>query len=148
MRDIAAYFDDKTANSRALAELLRGGAIYARWQAMGGMKSALGSPRSAESLGDGASRYVTFDKGAIYWSPPPSMPASPAFSRCAGLLSEPTVCSGHDDRPTVKSRCHRLRLWDHDRVGGSLPPCRRWEVGSTRPMTSRQWESFVGEWVN
>jgi uncharacterized protein with LGFP repeats len=68
IRDIAAHFD-KPANSRDLAESLRGGAIDACWQAMGGMNSAIGSPTSPESPGYGASRYVTFDKGAIYWSP-------------------------------------------------------------------------------
>ena len=33
------------------------------------MNSALGAPTSPESQGAGATRYVIFDKGAIYWSP-------------------------------------------------------------------------------
>jgi uncharacterized protein with LGFP repeats len=68
IRHIAARFD-KPSTSEDLAESLRGGAIYARWQAMGGTRSALGSPTSPETPGNGTSRYVTFDKGAIYWSP-------------------------------------------------------------------------------
>ena len=47
---------------------MRGGAIYARWQAMGGMNSPLGAPTSPETPGEGSTRYVTFDKGAIYYS--------------------------------------------------------------------------------
>jgi uncharacterized protein with LGFP repeats len=67
IRDIASRFD-KPSSSEDLAESLRGGAIYARWLRMGGMKGHLGAPTSPETPGDGASRYVTFDKGAIYWS--------------------------------------------------------------------------------
>ena len=48
---------------------MRGGAIFSRWQAMGGMKGPLGAPASPETPGYGAARYVTFDRGAIYWSP-------------------------------------------------------------------------------
>jgi uncharacterized protein with LGFP repeats len=36
---------------------------------MGGMQSTLGAPTSPEASGAGTARYVTFDKGAIYWSP-------------------------------------------------------------------------------
>jgi uncharacterized protein with LGFP repeats len=68
IRDIASRFD-KPASSQDLAESLRGGAIYARWQAMGSMKSELGAPTSPETPAEGAARYVTFDRGAIYWSP-------------------------------------------------------------------------------
>jgi uncharacterized protein with LGFP repeats len=32
------------------------------------MNSALGAPRSPESQGAGTTRYVIFDKGAMYWS--------------------------------------------------------------------------------
>ncbi len=48
---------------------LQGGAIYDRWQAMGAMNSALGAPTSPEATGAGSTRYATFDKGAMYWSP-------------------------------------------------------------------------------
>ena len=68
IRRIAARFD-KPASSADLAASMRGTAIYARWQAMGGVKSAIGAPTSPEAPGAGASRYVTFDRGAMYWSP-------------------------------------------------------------------------------
>jgi uncharacterized protein with LGFP repeats len=68
IRDIAARFD-KPGSSADLAASLRGGAIYARWQAMGSTNSVLGAPTSPEAPGAGSSRYVTFDKGAVYWSP-------------------------------------------------------------------------------
>ncbi len=65
LRDIAARFNEPPS----LIDTLRGGAIYARWQAMGGAAGPLGSPTSPEAHGAGNSRYVTFDKGAMYWSP-------------------------------------------------------------------------------
>jgi uncharacterized protein with LGFP repeats len=68
IRDIAARFNDPPG-PEDLAESLRGGAIFARWDSMGGMNSMLGAPRSPEASGEGATRYVTFDKGAVYWSP-------------------------------------------------------------------------------
>ena len=68
IRAIAAQFN-KPANARNLADSLQGGAICARWQAMGGPNSPLGHPTSPETIGAGTSRYATFDKGAIYWSP-------------------------------------------------------------------------------
>jgi uncharacterized protein with LGFP repeats len=67
VREIAARFD-KPANAQDLADSMRGSAIYARWQAMGGMNSPLGAPTAPEASGAGSSRYVIFDKGAIYWS--------------------------------------------------------------------------------
>lgn len=68
IRDIAARFD-KPASSADLSDSMRGGAIYRRWQATGGMKGPLGAPTSPEVPGHGASRYATFDNGAVYWSP-------------------------------------------------------------------------------
>jgi uncharacterized protein with LGFP repeats len=68
IRDIAARFN-KRPSADDLAQSLQGSAIYDRWQAMGGMKSALGAPKSSESTGSGATRYVIFEKGAMYWSP-------------------------------------------------------------------------------
>lgn len=68
IRDIAAKFTRRPSSSE-LAQSLEGSAIYDRWQAMGGMNSALGGPRSPESQGAGNTRYVIFDKGAMYWSP-------------------------------------------------------------------------------
>jgi uncharacterized protein with LGFP repeats len=66
IRDIAAHFNDPPEE---LLKSLRGGVIYDRWQALGGMNSVLGAPTSPESEGEGASRYVTFAKGAMYWAP-------------------------------------------------------------------------------
>ena len=68
IRDIAARFN-KRPSAQNLAQSLQGSAIYDRWQAMGGMNSALGAPTSPESQGAGATRYVIFEKGAMYWSP-------------------------------------------------------------------------------
>ena len=48
---------------------MQGGAIYDRWQTIGGLSSVLGAPTSPEATGTGASRYATFEKGAMYWSP-------------------------------------------------------------------------------
>lgn len=68
IRDIAARFNSHPS-AQDLAQSLQGTAIYDRWQAMGGMNSTLGAPTSPESQGEGATRYVIFEKGAIYWSP-------------------------------------------------------------------------------
>lgn len=68
IRDVAAQFTKRPSPSD-LAQSLEGTAIYDRWQAMGGMNSALGAPKSPESQGAGSTRYVIFDKGAMYWSP-------------------------------------------------------------------------------
>src|SRR5262249_3393456 len=65
---IAARFN-KRPSAQDLAQSLQGTAIYDRWQAMGGMNSALGAPTSPESQGAGATRYVVCEKGAMYWSP-------------------------------------------------------------------------------
>jgi uncharacterized protein with LGFP repeats len=68
IRDIAASFN-KRASTQDLIESLEGGAIYRCWQAMGATRGSLGAPTSPESAGSGSTRYVTFDRGAIYWSP-------------------------------------------------------------------------------
>lgn len=68
IRDIAARFN-KRPRAQDLAQSLQGSAIYDRWQAMGGMNSPLGAPTSPESQGAGATRYVIFENGAMYWSP-------------------------------------------------------------------------------
>jgi uncharacterized protein with LGFP repeats len=68
IRDIAARFKEPPGPAD-LAESLRGGAIFTRWESMGGMNSALGAPTSPEASGEGPTRYVTFEKGAVYWSP-------------------------------------------------------------------------------
>jgi uncharacterized protein with LGFP repeats len=68
LRDTAAHFNTPIG-PRDLADTLRGGAIFTKWASMGGEASPLGAPQTPETPGDGASRYVTFDKGALYWSP-------------------------------------------------------------------------------
>lgn len=68
IRDIAKRFTDAPGREELIATL-QGGAIYARWLQMGGPNSNLGGPSSPESIGADSARYVTFDKGAMYWSP-------------------------------------------------------------------------------
>jgi uncharacterized protein with LGFP repeats len=68
LRDIAARFN-QPPGPVDIAEQLQGGAIFARWQAMGGMNGPLGAPTSPEASGQGATRYARFEHGAIYWSP-------------------------------------------------------------------------------
>ncbi|MEI7518889.1 MAG: N-acetylmuramoyl-L-alanine amidase [Mycobacteriaceae bacterium] len=50
-------------------ESLRGGSILARWEADGGPVSPLGLPTSPEAAGSRGTRYATFERGAVYWSP-------------------------------------------------------------------------------
>ena len=68
LRDTAAHFNTPIG-PRDLADTLRGGAIFLKWSSMGAAASPLGAPQTPETPGAGASRYVTFDKGAVYWSP-------------------------------------------------------------------------------
>ena len=65
VRAIAAAFN----RPPDVTESLRGGAILARWEADGGPASPLGLPTSPEAAGAGDTRYVTFERGATYWSP-------------------------------------------------------------------------------
>jgi uncharacterized protein with LGFP repeats len=68
IRDIAARFNEPLPPP-SLTDQLRGGAILAKWESMGGQNSRLGAPRSLEAAGEGSARYATFDRGAVYWSP-------------------------------------------------------------------------------
>ncbi|UXA17869.1 N-acetylmuramoyl-L-alanine amidase [Mycobacterium sp. SMC-4] len=68
IRDIAARFNDPPGPAQ-LAESLRGGAIFTKWESLGGKDSFLGWPTSPEASGEGSTRYVTFQNGAVYWSP-------------------------------------------------------------------------------
>jgi uncharacterized protein with LGFP repeats len=68
IRDIAARFNEPPTPP-SLTDLLRGGAILAKWDSMGGPNSALGEPKSLEAAGEGSARYARFEKGAVYWSP-------------------------------------------------------------------------------
>ena len=67
LRDIAARFN-RPFGPEDLLDQLRGGAIFDKWTSIGGNASPLGAPKSPEAFGEGATRYVTFDKGAMYWS--------------------------------------------------------------------------------
>lgn len=68
LRDTAARFNAPFGPAD-LAESLRGGAIFDRWAKMGGQASPLGQPTSPETAADAEARYVTFERGAVYWSP-------------------------------------------------------------------------------
>jgi uncharacterized protein with LGFP repeats len=68
IRDIAARFNEPLPPP-SLTDLLRGGAIFAKWESIGGPNSPLGAPKSPEAAGEGNARYATFEKGAVYWSP-------------------------------------------------------------------------------
>ena len=68
IRNIAGRFNDPPGPEQ-LAEKLRGGAIFAKWESLGGVNSYLGRPTSPEASGLGSTRYVTFEHGAVYWSP-------------------------------------------------------------------------------
>ncbi len=86
VRHIAARFNQPPGPAD-LAETLRGGAIFARWEAMGGMNSPLGAPTSPESQGAGTTRYATFERGAVYWSPESgAQPVTGAIYRTWGSL--------------------------------------------------------------
>ena len=65
IRSIAAGFNSPPD----VLESLRGGAILARWEADGGPAGPLGMPTSPEGAGWGATRYATFERGGMYWSP-------------------------------------------------------------------------------
>jgi len=65
IRDIASRF----SRPPDLVDSLRGGAIFARWDAMGGNNSPFGLPTTPEAAAEGDARYATFEHGAIYWSP-------------------------------------------------------------------------------
>ena len=67
IRNTAARFNQPLGTEDLIAAL-QGGAIYARWQEMGGLNSVLGAPTSPESTTAGSARYATFKKGAMYWS--------------------------------------------------------------------------------
>ncbi len=86
LRDIAARFNEPPG-PQDLADEMRGGAILARWDSMGGMTSALGAPTSPEASGEDAARYATFEKGAVYWSPTSGAePVTGAIYRAWGSL--------------------------------------------------------------
>jgi uncharacterized protein with LGFP repeats len=122
IRDIAARFKDPPGPVD-LAESLRGGAIFARWESLGGANSLLGMPRSPEGSGQGPSRYVTFERGAVYWSP--SSGAEPVtgeiykawgslgFER--GALGLPTSGEIHEPQWIVQNFQHGTLNFDREK---------------------------------
>ncbi len=68
IRELAARFN-APPGPQDLADMLKGGAIFDRWQHAGGMTGFLGAPRTLEATGTEGTRYVRFDHGAVYWSP-------------------------------------------------------------------------------
>lgn len=68
IRDIAAHFGDPPG-PQSVEDALRGGAIYAKWQALGEGRGFLGAPTAPEASAAGQARYARFERGAIYWSP-------------------------------------------------------------------------------
>ena len=69
IRDMASATGAEPLTPEELARTLEGTAIHARWRQLGGTSGPLGWPTSPEGGGDGLSRYVTFENGAMYWSP-------------------------------------------------------------------------------
>ena len=69
LRDIAARFNDPPGPQRSGRHAARRRDLRPSGRRMGGEASPLGAPTSPEAAGDGPARYVTFDKGAMYWSP-------------------------------------------------------------------------------
>ena len=68
IRETASHFSGPP-RPEDLVLSLQGGAIYDRWQTIGGPSSVLGEPTSPEATAAGDARYATFEKGAMYWSP-------------------------------------------------------------------------------
>ncbi len=68
IREMAAAFNEPPG-ADLLIEQLRGGAIFTTWEKLGGVRGYLGKPTSPEASGEGATRYATFEHGAVYWSP-------------------------------------------------------------------------------
>ena len=137
IRDIASHFNDPPEE---LIKALQGGAIYEHWQAMGGMNSVLGAPTSPEDSADGDARYVTFAKGAMYWSPATGAQpvtggiydawASLSYER--GPLGLPT--SGELQEPLQISQNFQHGTLDFERLTGNVT-----EVvdGITTPLSTQ-----------
>ena len=125
IRDTAARFKSPP-RPEDLAMALQGGAIYDRWQAIGGMNSALGVPTSPEATGAGSARYATFDKGAMYWSPETGAQpltgaiydAWAALGYERGALGLPT--SGELQEPQWVKQNFQHGTLDFDRLSGRV----------------------------
>lgn len=138
IRDIASRFNDPPG-PLTLEDRLRGGAIFAKWEALGGANSMLGAPKSPEASGDGNARYATFDKGAMYWSPGSGAEpvtgaiydawASLGYER--GLLGLPTSAEIQEPQWVVQNFQHGTLNFDRetglvtrvvDGVAQEIPP--------------------------
>ncbi|CAJ1494659.1 N-acetylmuramoyl-L-alanine amidase [[Mycobacterium] burgundiense] len=103
IRNLAARFN-QPAPPLTLEDRLRGGAIFTKWESMGGAASPLGAPTSPEAFADRNARYATFEHGAMYWSPDSGAEpvtgaiyaawASLGYER--GLLGLPTSAEMHE----------------------------------------------------
>ena len=129
----------RPARPADLADSLRGGAIFAKWEAMGGEPTARSAqPKSPEAAADGAARYVTFDKGAIYWSPDSGAEpvtgaiydawASLGFER--GALGLPTSGEIQEPQWIVQNFQHGTLNFDRE-TGTGHPGDRRRRAGAS-----------------
>jgi len=110
IRDLAARFNQPPP-PLTLEDRLRGGAIFAKWESMGGDASALGAPTSPEAFADRGARYATFEHGAMYWSTESGAEpvtgaiyaawASLGYER--GLLGLPTSAEIHEPQWIVQN---------------------------------------------
>ncbi len=110
IRDLAARFNQPPP-PLTLEDRLRGGAIFAKWESMGGDASALGAPTSPEAFADRGARYATFEHGAMYWSSESGAEpvtgaiyaawASLGYER--GLLGLPTSAEIHEPQWIVQN---------------------------------------------
>jgi len=125
IRNTAARFNSPP-RPEDMAMALQGGAIYDRWQSIGGMNSVLGAPTSPEATAAGSARYATFDKGAMYWSPETGAEpvtgaiydawASLGYER--GALGLPT--SGEFQEPQWVKQNFQHGTLDFDRLSGHV----------------------------
>jgi uncharacterized protein with LGFP repeats len=122
IRDIAARSDEPLPPP-TLKDLLRGGAILAKWESLGGDNSALGAPRSPEAAGEGSARYATFDRGAVYWSPESGAePVTGVIYRAwgslgyeRGALGLPTSGEIHEPQWIVQNFQHGTLNFDREK---------------------------------
>lgn len=138
IRDIAARFNEPVGPI-TLEDRLRGGAIHTKWKRMGGDTSLLGAPRGPEATATGNARYVTFARGAIYWSPESGAQpvggaiydAWAALGYERGLLGLPTSGEIHEPQWIKQNFQHGTLNFDRetglvtrvvDGVAQELPP--------------------------
>lgn len=119
LRDIAARFNDPPG-PRELIDSLRGGAIFAKWLSTGSEKGPLGLPTSPEGAGTAGTRYVPFERGAMYWSPETgAQPITGAIYEAwgtlgfeRGALGLPTSAEIHEPQWIVQNFQHGTLNFD------------------------------------